>query len=272
MRKKRKAISILVITVLAAVLFLFVFLFRKSTGSYWTPNIGDSFQWQLSDYPVDLSTEADIFDVDLFETTESTINELHKKERKVVCYINIGAWEEYRDDAADFPTGVIGNEYEGWEGENWLDISSYEDFSSIMEKRFDLAYEKGCDGIEPDNSQNYQEDTGFEISYDDQLEYNIWIANQVHSRGMSVGLKNNPDQVNDLIEYYDWALLEDCTEWEFCGEFTPFIKADKPVFQVEYTDSSITLDSFCDDAVKREYYGLLKNRDLDSWISTCDKD
>lgn len=240
-----------------------------SKKEYWSPTIGDSFQWQLTDYPIDTSVSADIYDIDLFETSTETIGELHDQGIKVICYINVGAVEEYREDFEDFPMSAIGNEYDGWEGENWLDISRYSLFASVIEARFDLAKEKGCDGIEPDNIEGYEEDTGFDLTYDDQLEYNKWLANQAHSRGMSIGLKNDPEQVDDLLEYFDWALLEDCDVWGFCGGFEPFIEDGKAVFQVEYTDEDQTIETFCPDSLNREFSGILKHRDLDPWMEEC---
>lgn len=42
----------------------------------------------------------------------------------MVCYISIGSVENWRDDADDFPAEAIGNDYDGWEGEKWLDINN----------------------------------------------------------------------------------------------------------------------------------------------------
>lgn len=235
----------------------------------WTPEVGDSFQWQLTKYPVDTTVPVDIYDVDYLETSTETISELKDSGKRVVCYINVGAWEDFRDDAHLFPPEALGNDYEGWEGEKWLDISRYELFSGILEERFDLAAEKGCDAIEPDNMEAYNEETGFELTYNHQLDFNIWLAEQVHLRGMSIGLKNNPEQVADLVEYYDWALLEDCHIWGFCEDFKPFIDANKAVLQVEYTDSNIELEDFCPKAEKNEFFGLLKERELNSWVKFC---
>jgi len=266
---KKSIIITIAILLLLAVIWTFLNSHRPVNNKGLIPKFGDSFQWDLSEPPLDTTVQADIYDVDYENTSKETIEQLHKQSKKVICYINVGAWEEYRDDADVFPQEVLGNDYEGWEGEIWLDISNYQLFTEILEKRFDLAKSKECDGIEPDNIQGYQEDTGFDLTYDDQFEFNKWIAELAHNRNMSIGLKNDPDQVHDLLEYYDWALIEDCHVWDFCNKFTPFIEADKPVFQVEYTDNDISLDDFCNDAENRSFTALLKNRELDSWIKQC---
>jgi len=62
----------------------------NSYGVY-QPKPGTKFQWQLSNCEkVNTSVNADIFDIDLFETPESKIKELKKKGKKVICYFSGG--------------------------------------------------------------------------------------------------------------------------------------------------------------------------------------
>jgi len=237
--------------------------------AYWYPSPSDSFQLQLSDYPPDLSVEADVFELDLFETPQDVIDSIHEAGKRVICYINVGAWEEYRPDAADFPNAVIGKKYIGWDGERWLDISSYEKFSGLIIARFDIAANKGCDGIDPDNINGFQQDTGFFITAQDQLAYNIWLSEQAHLRGLSIGLKNNSDQISELLDYFDFALIEDCAVYGECADFLPFIEQGKAVFQIEYTDEFYNTIDFCSTAVANGYSGIFKNRELDAWSNIC---
>ncbi len=109
----------------------------------------------------------------------------------MICYFNAGAWEAFRPDADDFPLDVIGNPYIGWPGEKWLDISRYDTFSEILLDRLDLAVEKSCDGVDPDNINGYMQPTGFDITSQEQVTFNIWLSNHVHQRGLAVGMKNN---------------------------------------------------------------------------------
>ena len=85
----------------------------------------------------------------------SVIAALHTQGRKVVCYVSVGSWEDWRPDADRFPTSVIGEDYEGWPGENWLDIRQIELLAPVMRARLDLCRVKGFDGIEPDNIDGY---------------------------------------------------------------------------------------------------------------------
>lgn len=43
-----------------------------------------------------------------------------------------------------------------------------------------------------------------------QIDYGIWVAKQVHRRGMNVGLKNSLGMVQQLKRHYDWFLNEQC--------------------------------------------------------------
>jgi endo-alpha-1,4-polygalactosaminidase (GH114 family) len=245
---------------------------ESSSLPYWTPSPSDTFQIQLINYPPDISIDAGVFELDLFETSQGTIDSLHNSGKKVICYLNAGAWEEYRPDAADFPNVVIGKKYVGWEGERWLDISEYKSFSSIISERFDLAVKKGCDGIDADNINGYLQNTGFPISAQDQIIYNIWLTNQAHQRDLAIGMKNNGGQVSDLEKYFDFAILEGCAFYDECEDFLLFSKNGKTVFQIEYTDELSSLEDFCGPSRENGYVGIFKNRSLDSWIRSCESE
>ena len=239
-------------------------------ADWWQPTVGTTWQWQLQDLPLDTSIEAEMYDIDMFDNDAETVADLHVQGHKVVCYISVGSWEDWRPDADQFPASLIGNDYEGWAGEKWLDIRQIDLLAPIMQARLDECQAKGFDGIEPDNIDSYTNDTGFPLTYEDQLNYNIWLANEAHDRGLSIGLKNDSGQVADLLPYFDWALTEDCFAEGWCEEMLPFVEAGKPIFAAEYTDTDITTAVFCPEAQILEISAILKNRDLDAWLETCE--
>ncbi len=239
----------------------------------WVPSLEDSFSWQLGgNEDINTSFDVDIYDLDAFDIETSLITRLHSQGKKVICYISVGSWEDWRPDAAEFPSEIIGKDYEGWEGEKWLDIRQIDLLAPIMRARMDMCAEKGFDGIEPDNIDLHWADTGFNITYEDQLAYNIWLSEEAHQRGLVIGLKNDEEQVKDLLPYFDFALTEDCFDGGWCEEFHPFIEANKPVFAAEYTDTT-NYDDFiaqiCPQAEKLGIYAFLKNRDLDEYRADC---
>ncbi|WP_020594289.1 endo alpha-1,4 polygalactosaminidase [Kiloniella laminariae] len=230
-------------------------------GSWWQPQGILDWDWQLQP-PHNFDRKVQIIDLDLFDISRETIEALQQSGTKVVCYINVGAWEDWRADAGIFPPEILGNDYEGWAGEKWLDIRRRDSLAPIMLARLDLCAAKGFDGVEPDNMDLHNEETGFEISRQDQLVYNIWLAEEAHSRGLSIGQKNAPDLARDLVVHFDWALTEDCFTEGWCQEMSPFLDVGKAVFAAEYTDRQQTIAPYCQKAKQTGISLILKNREL----------
>lgn len=126
--------------------------------------------------------------------------------------------------------------------------------------------QKGCDGVEPDNVDGYENHTGFPLTYEDQLTYNIWLPDQAHGRNLSVGLKNDLGQIPDLLPYFDWALNEQCFQFDECAHLLPFIDAGKAVFGVEYQGSP---RSFCPQANALDFDWLRKWPNLGALRIPC---
>ena len=207
-----------------------------------------------------------MYDVDLYFVSKDVIDKLHNQGRIVICYFSAGSWENWRDDAADFPEAVIGNPLEEWPDESWLDIRQIDTLAPFMESRLDLALELGCDGVEPDNVDGFANQSGFPLTYQDQLEFNIWLAESAHTRGLSIGLKNDLEQIFDLLPYFDWALNEECFYYDECDLLLPFVQSGKAVFGVEY---ELDRSDFCAQANELDLDFLKKNWDLDAWREAC---
>jgi hypothetical protein len=204
-------------------------------------------------------------DIDLFDNDAGEVALLHAQGRVVIAYFSAGSWEDWRPDAGDFPESVKGNS-NGWPGENWLDIRQLDILGPIMEARMDLAVQKGFDGVDPDNVDGYANNTGFNITYDDQITYNVFLANAAHQRGLSVSLKNDLGQVVDLEPYFDWALNEECYHYEECDKLLPFIAAGKAVMHIEYDSPT---SAFCPWSNDYGFSSMKKRLDLDAWMDPC---
>ncbi|MFA0037100.1 endo alpha-1,4 polygalactosaminidase [Vibrio sp. 10N.261.52.A1] len=208
-----------------------------TTGSWYRPPVSVTWQWQLEGN-LNTSYSVALYDVDLFDTSNTTIKNLQQSGIKVVCYFSAGSYEDYRDDRELFLPNTLGNTLDGWDNERWLDIRSA-NVHSIMKKRLDIAKNKGCDGVEPDNMDGYTNNSGFNLTSQDQLAYNRFIANEAHKRGLAVGLKNDLDQIGELVEYFDFAVNEQCFEYNECDALLPFINHGKPVLTTEYLDKYV---------------------------------
>lgn len=231
----------------------------------WRPQPGTTWQWQLSG-TLDTSYDVQMYDLDLFDTPGPTIVALRAAGRAVVCYLSAGSWEDWRPDAGAYPPALLGNELDGWPGERWVDIRRLDLLGPILAARFDLAVEKGCTGVEPDNVDAYQNASGFPLTAADQLAFNLWLAAAAHARGLSVGLKNDLDQIPDLVGAFDWALDEQCWEYDECAALAPFVAAGKAVFGVEYTGDPA---QFCPPLNALGYSWLKKELDLGPWRIDC---
>lgn len=236
---------------------------------WWQPRPGTTWQWQLSGDEVDTSFAVDVYDLDAFDTSAEVIASLHREGRRAVCYISAGSWEDWRPDAAEFPAEILGKDYQGWEGEQWLDIRRIDLLEGILRARMDLCKAKGFDGIEPDNLDGYQNETGFPLAAEDQLRFNRWLALEAHARGLAIALKNDAEQAQDLLADFDFALTEDCFDQGWCEMLLPFLRIGKLVLDAEYTDTGITLEEFCPQAKALGIQAILKHRDLDAWRQAC---
>ncbi len=195
---------------------------------------GATWQWQLTG-ALDQSFDVDVYDIDLFDNGASTVASLKAQGRTVVCYFSAGTWESWRPDAGDLPAAARGNPLEApFSDERWLDTRS-DPVRDVVRARLDLAADKGCDAVEPDNVDAYQNDPGFPLTSQTQLDFNRFVAAEAHARGLSVGLKNDVAQVPSLVDAFDWALNEQCVEYSECnGYAATFIAAGKAVLNAEY--------------------------------------
>lgn len=243
------------------------------TGTKWyKPSVSISWQWQLdgnvnTDYPVDL------YDIDLFNSSPTLIDKLKASGKKVICYFSAGSYEDSREDKNKFMTAELGNALDGWPDERWLDIRSL-NVAEIMISRLNLAIQKGCDGVEPDNMDAYLNNSGFDLSIRDQLAFNKFIANESHKRGLSVGLKNDLEQVPELVNFFDFSVNEQCHEFEECNKLEAFIKVGKPVLNAEYMQKYIEDPNerkvLCDAANHAQFSTLILPLKLDdSLLFSC---
>jgi hypothetical protein len=230
----------------------------------YVPDAVTSFQIQLNG-KLNQKHEATLYDIDLFDTSEAAVASLHAKGRKVACYFSAGSYENWRPDEATFPAEVKGNG-NGWPGEKWLDIRRLDILGPIIDARLDLCAAKGFDSADADNMDGYTNNTGFQLTASDQLAFNVYVANAAHDRGLSIALKNDLDQIPTLVDYYDWAVNEQCHQYDECDLLLPFSAAGKAVMQIEYQGNK---RKFCPGANERNFNAVKKRLNLKAWRSAC---
>ncbi|WP_026179816.1 endo alpha-1,4 polygalactosaminidase [Hahella ganghwensis] len=216
-----------------------------NSSQRWVPTPGALWVWHLQDYDnLDVDENTEVYDIDLFEGAESLVKQLKARGKKVICYFSAGTREDWRPDADKFTEASVIAEggLENWPDETWLNIGDSEALSGtikpILEARLDLARDSGCDAVEPDNVDGYAnvEETRGMISAADQLAFNLWLAEAAHNRNLSIGLKNDLDQLDELVDHYDFAVNEQCFAYgnECVLYEDTFLAAGKAVFNQEY--------------------------------------
>jgi hypothetical protein len=130
----------------------------------------------------------------------------------------------------------------------------------------------------PQNIDGYNNDTGFDLTEADAVSFVTFLSNTAHAAGMSYGLKNGGDIVPQVVHLAEWVVNEECTFYQECDLYKPFIDAGKAVFHIEYPDTKKELSEkkFINFACKAQKNGdqkgfstLIKKRNLDDWTRTC---
>jgi hypothetical protein len=239
--------------------------FTPDTRLWW------QLQGTISPNNLDNETGNKAYDIDLFDTPTSAINAIKSKNIKVICYFSAGTAENWRDDFNQFtyPQDRSNQLLPGWEGEYFVNTQST-NTRSIMAKRMDLAVSKNCDGIEVDNLDTYTYNSGLQLTKATALDYMAYLANTAHSKGLAIGLKNVPDLVYETVaskkihEYFDFAINEQCYQYNECSNYSAFISSNKAVFIIEYTSNDTNfINVTCPKAINSNFDAYNMNLNLD---------
>lgn len=208
-----------------------------NNGNWWQPKASDNLVWQLQlQGDIVLREGVDVYAVDS-EISQASINAAKASGAKLMCYISGGSSEDWRADFNQFPAEVLGNNYDGWQGERWLDTRNIAALAPIMRARIRACKAKGFDALDVDNVNSYSNPTGFPISRQDSINYIRWLANEAHNQGMAFSLKNSEELVADLLGDIDMMQSEGCVIYSNCANASRLSAVNKPIFAVEYSDA-----------------------------------
>ncbi|KAI5370395.1 hypothetical protein Slin15195_G012710 [Septoria linicola] len=241
------------------------------------PTAGQTWNIQLKNVPPTSAADNDAYstwDFDMAAANSSIIDTFHAKGRYVICYFSAGSVENYRSDAGDFPSEAVGKVMDGWPDEKWVDVRN-QGVRDVMKKRINEAKSKGCDGVDPDNIDGYQNESGFDLTLDDAVDFVRFLAQTAHDAGLTYGLKNGGEIVDRVVDVSDWDINEECVNYQECDAYRPFIDANKPVLHLEYPDDSpkLSIEDFkkksCSDSDAKGFSTLIKDRDLGEYTLVC---
>ena len=238
--------------------------------AWWQPATGTTWQITLSVVPTTRDQDVEAWDLDLFDTPAATIELLQAGGTRVICYFSAGTFEPGRPDEASFPARVLGNAYEdpAFVEERYLDVTD-DAVLGIMAARMDLAVNKGCDAVDPDNVDLFDHDTGFDITEAEMRDFNLALAAAAHARGLAIGLKNDMAQLADVASAYQFAVNEECFAFDECDVYLDNFLADgKPVFHIEYVESSQAA-AVCAVTEPLGLSTVIKSYELDAPVTFC---
>jgi hypothetical protein len=170
-----------------------------------------------------------------------------------------------------------------------------------MKTRIQLASQKGCDGIDPDNVDGYvslesllllyrsrqslivdtnqENNSGFGLTQDDFIDFLDYLSSQAHAYNLSIGLKNASDLIANILPEVQFSVNEQCVRYNECPAFASFIGSGKPVFHIEYPGApgsvnASTLSNICSDSVSGSagFSTVMKTINLDGWVEYCNGD
>jgi endo-alpha-1,4-polygalactosaminidase (GH114 family) len=232
----------------------------------------------------------DVFDFDLYVdpsiagrygwTVETAaVDAVHASGQHAIGYMTAGDAERWRPDYEQFVDFdrqcdgcLLGEPFSRrFPDEYWANLNNgkgqFDFMLQMIRARTDKVAAAGFDGVEYDIVDAFaqgKDTTGFRISADTQLAYNIALSEMAHADGLSVALKNDGQQIPDLLPYFDYAINEQCFQYDECaggGYSAPgwraFIAAGKPVFQAEYR---LEPKDFCRKANRWDFSSIVKAR------------
>lgn len=262
---------------------------KPTTGNrdtVWKPAVGT--QWQIIlrnpvDASVILTPDVGVWDIDVNEHPDQLVQKLHAQGKKVICYFSAGSYEDWRTDKDRFQPSDLGKVLDGWPNERWLKTSSA-NVRNIMRDRIATAANKGCDAIDPDNVDGFSNDNGVGLTKADAVDYIKFLSAEAAKHGMSIGLKNAADIIDDVLDVVDFSVNEQCAQYSECTTFAKFIQAGKPVFHIEYPNEGATRRAKKRDltpaakktckqmqvAPLKGFSTVIKNMDLGGWVQYCD--
>ncbi|ORX39043.1 glycoside hydrolase superfamily [Kockovaella imperatae] len=278
-----------------------------ATPTHFKPTLTDTFIYDLDNVPIPapvvtskygVKVNAHVYVVDGQEHTAQQIANYHANGKKVICYFSAGSWEPERPDALNLsPECYCGkgvsynkrtgectgknanqNKLDGWD-EWYLDLHNPSCISQVkawQNKRIQSFIAKGCDGIDPDNVDEFANTQAFGVTAQDEVNYLMWLSQTAKKGNLAIDLKNAPSLLVDdngnptqwqkqLIEAFDFSVIEQCHEGDNCDQFDAFLAAGKPQIQVEYNGDGYEMTK-CPSLEDGQHLLVYNTPDLDSTL------
>lgn len=98
----------------------------------------------------------------------------------------------------------------------------------------EIVSRMGCDVVDFDNVDGYQNENGMDLILEDFVFFMIFFVDEVYKCNMVIGFKNVGDIVKMMLLWMQFVVNEECVEFNDCRIFFQFVDVGKFVFYIEY--------------------------------------
>ncbi len=223
---------------------------------------------------VSFRNTVDLYIVDLFTIDPALIEAIQTTGRHVLCAFSGGSHKPNTSDAAFFSADMLGGAIANTSNEFWVD-HRIPAVRRIMDRRFAIAQQIGCNGVAVSRLDGIHSAHGINgLANADQFEYNQFLAEQAHARGLSIGLIDSLAEAQRLAIYYDFSLTRDCHAKNRCGKLSEFVRLGKATLITEsdrtYLETPTDKAHFCREALSRRFNVVFTPANLDgSYRDSC---
>lgn len=187
-------------------------------------------------------TKVVLVDPDFVSSEE--IASFHSQDRIVMCYVSVGTVEGFRQDYKNnkqaWDALALG-EMSDWGDEQWLDMRQKDGLVALMRPRFERAAKLGCDVVEGDNQDCFDNQDCWKSMGEGsgkmviaaQITYLESLAQMAHDLGMGMVQKNAAGITADVAGFFDGVVTENCLHYKECGVFQQHY-VNRAHFNVEY--------------------------------------
>jgi hypothetical protein len=122
-----------------------------------------------------------------------------------------------------------------------------------------------------------QNDNGLGLTANDSTSFMSFLANIAHGYNLSIGLKNALDILPSLSGQVQFAVNEQCVQYNECSSYSPLIQSGSAVFHIEYVTGTLdgteeaSTSTMSDACSNGDLSTVVKNMDLDGWVEYCNR-
>jgi hypothetical protein len=216
----------------------------KSNGGVWYEPKSRS-SWHIDSSYSPTSKNVELYVVELFLTNpESRVEKVGSDETKVICKMSAGAYDvdierNFQIEDHPYPEIAVGKIRDD-NRTYWVDINS-DEVQIIMRERIKIASNIGCDGVLFTEVSSWKEDTGFEITEDEQIIYNRFLSGKAHENNLFAGFSDIEDQIYSHTLFADLIFSNNCYQDENCIKYEDFSEIGA-VLNLEYVPNGTNID------------------------------